>query len=323
MKKTIAGRVLLAVMLAFSYVAVDAQDYPSRLIKIVVPTAPGGSVDRVARIVAQKLQEKWDKTITVENRAGASGNIGAEVVFRAMPDGYTLMVATPGPLINNKILFGKLAYDPDAFVPISAIAEAPQVLVVHPRVGVDSLEKLIALAQARPDTLNFASAGTGTTPHLTAELFKFMAAVKIVHVPFKGNAPALANLVGGQVDLLFDSISTSLPHIRAGSTRALGVSSAKRHRSLPTIPAISELLSGFHATTWYGMVAPPGTSSAIANKLSATIAELLKQPDVAKRLLDIDIDAIGSTPGEMAQFMSREREVWGKVIRAAGITSAE
>lgn len=321
MRKMISSGATLAVMLASFHPAAYAQDYPNRLIKIVVPTAPGGSVDRVARIVARKLQDKWDKPIAVENRAGASGNIGAELVFRSTPDGYTLMVATPGPLINNKTLFAKLAYDPDAFAHVSVIAEAPQVLIAHPNAGVDSLEKLIALAKARPDALNYASAGNGTTPHLTMELFKFRAALKIVHVPFKGNAPALTNLVGGQVHLLFDSISTSLPHIRAGAARALAVSSANRHRSLPSVPAISEVLPGFLATTWYGMVAPPGTSTAIATKLSAAIAEALKQPDVAKRLLDIDIEPIGSTPAEMAQFMRRESEVWGKVIRTAGITS--
>ncbi len=314
-------QLLLAVALAFFHVTACAQDYPGKLIRIIVPTAPAGGVDTVARIIAQKLQDKWGVSITVENRAGASGAIGAEFVFRAAPDGYTLLVGTPGALVTNKLLFTKLAYDSDAFAPVSVIAEGPQVLVAHAKVGVDSLPKLITLAKANPGRLNYGSAGNGTVPHLAMELLKATAGVQIVHVPFKGNAPALANLLAGQVDMMIDAIGTTLGGVRAGTLRALAVTSAKRHPGLPGVPTVSEVLPGFLAVVWYGMVAPPGTPPAITGKLSAAVAEALKQPDAAKRLHDMNIDPVGNTPAEMAAFLRRESEVWGTIIRTAGITS--
>jgi len=315
------GRMLLAAALAFS-LAAHAQDYPSKPIKIIVPTAPGAVTDTLARTVAEKLREKWDQPVIVENRAGAAGNIGAEAVSRAAPDGYTLLFAAQPTLVVNKSLYAKLAYDPDAFVPISVIAAATIVLVVHPKVAADSVQQLIALAKAHPDRLNYASAGSGSTQHLTAELFKSMAGVKIIHVPYKGNPAAVADLLGGQVDMMFAEISTALPHIRTGRLRALAMANERRSPVLPDIPALSEVLPGFVVAPWWGMVAPPRTPAAIADRLSTAVTEVLRQPDVAKRLLDMgSIEAIGSTPAAMALFMKQESARWGNLIRAIGATA--
>lgn len=318
MKWSAIGRMLLGAALVFSASA-RTQDYPSRPIKVIVPTAPGAVSDNLARIVAEKLREKWDQPVIVENRAGAAGNIGAEAVSRAAPDGYTLLFAVQPTLVVNKSLYAKLGYDPDAFVPISVVAAATIVLVVHPTVAADSVQQLIVLAKANPDRLNYASAGSGSTQHLTAELFKSRTGVKIIHVPYKGNPAAVVDLLGGRVDMMFAEISTALPHIRTGKLRAIAIANAKRSPVLPDIPAISEVLPGFAVAPWWGMVAPPKTPSAIAEKVSAAVAEGLRQPDVAKRLFDMgSIEAIGNSPTEMALFMKQERERYSNLIRAIG-----
>ncbi len=324
-KTTGLARAIAPMAVGFALVAsgpaLYAQEYPDKAVRIIVPTAPGGGMDRVARIVSEKLQEKWGKPFTVENRAGAGGNLGGEQVYRAAPDGYTLMISATGPLINNKNLYAKLSYDSDRFVPISLIAESPQALAVYSKVEAGSIQQLITLAKERPDKLNYGTPGNGTTPHLSSELFKSMAGVKIVHVPFKGSPPAFAALLGGQVDVLFDAIGTMLPHIKAGTIRPLAVSGAKRHSSLPDIPALNEILPGYIALTWYGMAGPPELPTAIVTKVSTTIAEIVRQPEVAKRMREISTEPIGSTPAEFAQFMKRERDVWGKVIRENNIAA--
>ncbi|MDB5726915.1 MAG: hypothetical protein JWR25_413 [Noviherbaspirillum sp.] len=315
--RQILAYVLLAAAMTLSLNA-NAQDYPSKQIKLIVPFQPGGGNDRVARIVAEKLRAKWGQPVIIENRAGAGGNIGSDVVFNAAPDGYTLLLTAPGPLVINKSLYAKFPFDPEAFVPVSVIATSYAVLTVHPKVPADSVRQLINYAKTHPGQLNFASSGAGATTHLGAELFKSMAAIDMVHIPYKGTGPALADLVSGQVDLMFMEISSVLPHIRAGKLRALGVGSDKRNPVLPDVPPVSEVLPGFVSQVWYGMVAPPKTPAAIANKLSSAIAEILKHPDVAKQLQDNSIDAIGNTPAEMTQFMKQERERWGNLIRATG-----
>ena len=317
MKTILVGRILLAAALAF-VPPVLAQDYPSKPIRIIVPYSPGGGADILARMLAGKLQEKWGQAAIVDNRAGAGGNLGAEAVFVAPPDGYTLLLTAQGPLVVNKSLYAKLTYDPDAFTPVSLVVVAYSVLLAHPKVAASSMQELIAFAKANPDRLNYASQGIGTAAHLTAELFKSMAGVKIVHVPYKGSGPALADLVAGQVDIMFGELAAANQYIRSGRLRALAVSSQKRNRSLPDIPTVSEVLPGFVVTSWWAIVAPPGTPSTIANRISNGIAEALKQPDVAKRLVDMSMEETGSTPGELAQFMREERERWGKVIRASG-----
>ena len=317
MRRIMFDRILLGAALAFA-VGVHAQDYPVRPIKIVVPNPPGGGNDFAARIVAERFREKWGQPVLVENRAGASGRIGAEAVAAAAPDGYTLLVAAPASLVINKSLYAKLAYDPDAFVPVSVILAGPGVLVVHPGVAATSVQQLIAYAKTNPDKLTYASQGNGTIAHLAGALFQSMTGARILHVPYKGSGPAVADLLGGQVNMMFSELSTALPRIRAGKLRALAAGGEKRNPLLPEVPALTEVLPGFVFAYWIGMVAPAGTPSAIANRLSAEIAEGLRQPDVAKRLLDTNLDAVASTPAEMASFMKRESERWGNVIRLTG-----
>lgn len=314
------GRILFAAALALALVLpVHAQDYPGNPIKIVVPSAPGATTDALARIIADQLQKKWGQPVIVDNRAGAAGNIGAEYAIKANPDGYTLLFSYPAPLVVNKSLYANLSHDPDAFVPVSLVGTAPLVLAVHPKLPANSVQELIAFAKANPNRLNYASQGKGTTGHLAAELFNSMAGVKIVHVPYKSSAPAQTDLLSGQVDMMLVELSSVLQYISAGKLRALAVGSEKRNPFLPDVPAMSEVLPGFVALTWFGMVAPPRTPSAIVNKLSAAIVETIRQPDVAKRLHGLTLNAIGSTPEEMALFMRQERERWANVIRFAGV----
>ncbi len=317
MRKLFSAAAVFASALAFSP-AVLAEDYPGKPIRIIVPIASGASFDTASRLVADKLREKWGQPAVVENRAGASHNIGAEFVFKAAPDGYTLLFAPPPSLVINKSLFAKLPYDPDLFVPVSVVLSTYNMLVVNPKVTAASVQQLIDFAKANPARLNYASSGSGTTPHLAAELFNTMAGVKTVHVPYKGTSPAIMDLMGGQVDIMFADIGLAGPYIRSGKLRVLAVASQKRSATMPDIPAMSETLPGFLSVIWLGVVAPPGTPSAIAHQVSTAISEILKQPDISKRLLDMSFDALGSTPEEMAQFMSQERERWGRVIRASG-----
>jgi tripartite-type tricarboxylate transporter receptor subunit TctC len=313
------GRALVAASLAFSFSA-HAQDYPSKLIRIVVP-GPGGSPnDLMARTMAEKMRVKWGQPVIVENKVGAAGNVGAEYVSKASPDGYTLLFTPPPPLVINKTLYSKLTYDPEAFVPISVVATSPNALVVHPGVAAESVQQFIAYAKANPGKLNYSSAGNGTTPHLTAEMFQSMAGVNIVHVPHKGYPASILGVLGGQVDMMFVELGSVLPNVRSGKLRLLAVASEKRNPFVPTVPAMSELLPGFVAITWYGMVAPPGTPAAIAAKLSAAISEGLKQPDVVKQLQDLSVEPMGSTPAEMAKFIAQEAKRWGGVIRSTGAT---
>ena len=321
-RKIMLGRTLLAGAMAFALsVQAQEQDYPGSPIKIVVPAAPGATTDTLARIIAGELQRKWGRPAIVDNRAGAAGNIGAEYAIKANPDGYTLLFSYPAPLVVNKSLYPKLAHDPDAFGPVSLVGTAPLVLAMHPNGVANSVQQLIAFARAHPNRLNYASQGNGTTGHLAAEMFKSLAGVMIVHVPYKSSAPAQTALLSGQVDMMFVELSSVLPQLSASKLRALAVGGERRSPLLPEIPAMSEVLPGFVALTWFGMVAPPGTPAAIVNKLSAAIAQTLQQPDVAKRLLGMSVDAIGSTPAEMALFLRQERERWDKVIRATGATA--
>jgi len=297
-----------------------AQDYPTRPIKIIVPYPAGGSADLLPRIFAEKLGAKWGQPVVVENRPGAGGNIGAEFAYKAEPDGYTLFATAPGPLIVNQNLYRKLAFDPSQFVPVSVMAAIPNVLLVNPKVPAKSVEELIAYAAANPDKLNYGSQGNGTTSHLTAELFKSTAGgLKITHVPYKGSAPAMAALLAGEIDLMFDNLGVTLQHAKSGRLRALAVCSEKRVASLPEVPAMSEILSGFTSVAWFGIVAPPKTPAPIAEKLSAAVAEAIRHPDVAKRLAALSAEPIGNTPAEMAAFMRRDGERWKSVIEAAQV----
>jgi tripartite-type tricarboxylate transporter receptor subunit TctC len=245
--------------------------------------------------------------------------MGAEMVFKAEPDGHTLLVTPPPPLVINQALYSSLAYDPQAFAPVSVIAAIPTVLAVHPKVQANDLQGLIAFAKANPERINYASQGSGTTGHLTAELFASMTGIKMVHVPYKGSSPAMTDLLGGRVDMFFVPLASSLPHIRAGQLRALAVASEKRSAFLPDVPALSETLPGFLSIAWFAVVAPPKTPPEITNKISAAIAEMLRQPAIAKRLVEMNAEAVGNTPAEMSRFLKEETERWGSVVRSARV----
>jgi tripartite-type tricarboxylate transporter receptor subunit TctC len=316
------SRALLAlVFVGFLSTPAFAQDYPVKPVKFVVPYAPGGTGDLLARIFAEKMQARLGQPFIVENRAGANGNIGMESVSRAPGDGYTVLFTPSEPLVINRTLYAPLSFDADGFVPISVLASTPLVLLVHPKVGVDNVAQLIAFAKANPERLNYSSQGKGSTAHLTAELFGSMAGVKLVHIPYQGGGPALAALLAGQVDMMFVVLSSALPHIRTGKVKVLAVGSEQRNAALPEVPAMSSILPGFASSNWFGMVAPAGTPQAIAARLSAVGLEILKQPDVAKRLFDLSLDTIGSAPVDMGLSLKQDTERWARVIRITGAAS--
>jgi tripartite-type tricarboxylate transporter receptor subunit TctC len=307
-------------LLAGSPGAVAQDAYPARPIRIVVPFPAGGTADLLPRIVGERLTARFGQPVLVENRPGAAGNIGAEAVFKADADGYTLLATPPSPLAINQSLYTKLAFDPAAFVPVGVIAAVPNALLAHPKVTAATVPELIAHARANPDKLNYASQGSGTTSHLTAELFKSMANVRITHVPYKGSAPALTDLLGGQVELMFDNLGASMQHVRAGKLKAIAVGSPRRVAALPAVPTVAESgLPGFQAVTWFGVVAPPKTPGDIAARLSAGIAEALKHPEVTRRLSELTAEPVGSSPAEMAGFLKEEVERWRRVIVGAGV----
>jgi tripartite-type tricarboxylate transporter receptor subunit TctC len=301
--------------------AQDPASYPGRPIRIIVPFPAGGAADALPRIVAEKLSSKWGQPVIVENRAGASGSIGAEAVFKAEPDGYTLLSTPPAPLVINPTLYPKLAYDPAQFVPVTVMAAIPSVLLVNPdKVPARTLPEFVALVRANPDRFNYASQGTTTVSFLTTEMFKAAAGgLKITQVPYKGTAPGLAALLAGEVDIMFDNLGVTVPQIRAGKLRALAVASEKRVTALPDVPAMAEFYPGFLSIAWFCVAAPPKTPAPIAEKLSAAIREALKSPDVEKRLANLSAEPIASTPAGMAAIMKEDTERWREVIRAAGV----
>jgi tripartite-type tricarboxylate transporter receptor subunit TctC len=298
-----------------------AQDYPTKPISIIVPLSAGGGTDLLARVLAAKLHEKFGQPVTVENRPGAAGNIGADAVFRAAPDGYTLMFTQPAPLAVNKALYGKLTFDPEQFVPIALVSHQDIMLAVNPNVPAHNLQELIAYAKANPGKLNFGSSGAGSAPHLAAELFCAMAGIKMVHVPYKGSSGSMTATLGGQIDLTFFAFSSALRHVKAGKLRAIGVGGTKRNALLPEVPSISEVLPGYSATSWTALVATPGTPAAVAQKLSQAVSEIVKMPDVQKRLIDAGDESFDMTPAQMTAFLHEESERWGKLIKTVGITA--
>jgi tripartite-type tricarboxylate transporter receptor subunit TctC len=296
-----------------------AQDYPSRPVKIIVPFPAGGSADVIPRIVGEWLSRKWGQPVVIENRPGAAGNIGAELAYKAEPDGYTLLSAPPPPLVINHNLYPKLGYDPTEFVPIVIMGRVPNALVVNPRFPPNDVAGVIAYAKSNPGKFTSANQGNGSTSHLTSELFQLMAGVKFQHVPYRGSAPALTDLVGGSVDIMFDNLGVSLPLVKSGQLKLLAVATPKRMAALPDVPTIAETLPGFESAAWFGIVAPPKTPQAIADKINADVNEALRQSDIAQRLGQLSAEPIGGTPQATAAYMREEIERWRKVIKAANV----
>ena len=294
--------------------------YPVKPVRLVVGFAPGGGTDATARTISVKLGPELGQQIIVDNRPGAAGNIGSELVARAAPDGYTLEMGTVGTHAINPSLYAKMPYDHvKDFVPIVLVAGVPNVLVVNPAVPVNSVQELIAYARANPGKLNFASSGSGTSIHLSGELFKTMTGVQMTHVPYKGSAPALTDLMGGQVQLMFDNLPSSLAFIKAGKLKALAVTSATRAAALPDVPTIAESgVPGFEASSWFGIVAPAGTPREVVNKVNAEINKWLASPEAKEKLASQGAIAAGGSPEDFAKHIAAETAKWAAVIKASG-----
>jgi tripartite-type tricarboxylate transporter receptor subunit TctC len=310
---------IVALCCASTNLASAQADYPSRPIKIVVPVSAGGAPDVVARILAEKLSEKFRQPVIVENHPGAAERIGAEYVAKAVPDGYTILATPPGTLVIAPHLFSKLPYDAAAFVPISILTKGHLVLVARPNIAAGTVQELVTLAKASPGKLTYASPGVGTPPHLTGEMFKAATHIQTTHVPYKGLAPAVTDLLAGHVDFMFDNLGNSFAHIKAKRLKALGIASDARLSELPNVPTIAESYPSVSSTSWFGVVAPPNTPPEIADRLSRVISEALKLPEVTAKLRAMSFTSVGSSPAEVATFLKQESERWRSVILAAGI----
>ena len=308
-------RTLLLALISLACAPALAQAFPTKPIQVIVPLAPGGGTDLLARVIADKLREKFGQPVTVENRSGAAGNIGADYVFKAAPDGHTLLFTQPAPLVVNKALYGKLTFEPEQFVPVAIVSLHDIMLAVNPKVPAGNLQELIGYAKANPGKLNFGSSGAGSAPHLAAELFGSMAGVKMVHVPYKGSGESQAATLAGHVDLTFFAFSTALRHTKAGKLRAIAVGGAKRNPQAPDVPSIAEALPGYSAASWTAFVAPPNTPAPVVQTLAGAIADIVKLPDVHKRLVDAGDEPADMTPAQMATFLREERQRWSTLIK--------
>ena len=297
-----------------------AQTYPAKTVRIVAPFPPGGGTDLFARAIAQRLSAAYGQQFVVDNRSGAGGMIGSDLVAKAPPDGYTLLITSSSTHSISPHLARKPLYDPlRDFSPIALIASAPNILVVHPSLPARNVKDLVALARSKPGELNYGSNGTGTLSHLTGELFNLRAGVKLTHVPYKGGPPALIDLVAGQVAALFTAVPTASPHMRAGRLRAIAVTSEKRMAALPALPAVAETLPGFESSQWWGFFAPAGASTELVVRLNADTEKILHDADVRARLTAEGADVAGGLPADFAAFMKNDYEKWRKVVAAAGI----
>jgi len=309
---------------ALCVTAASAQDaaanYPNRPIHIIVCVPAGGGVDTVTRIVANGLQGKLGQPVVVENKAGAAGNIGADAVFTAEPDGYTLLAAQPSPLTVNPLLYKNMSFDPTQFEPVAIMTTVANVLLVRPDFPAKTAQEFIAYAKANPGKINYASQGIGTTSHLTAALFEKLTGTKMVHVPFKGTAPALNALIGSHVDMIFMELASAIKLHQSGKARILAVATSARIPNLPDIPTLNEAgVKGFESGTWNAIAAPPKTPPAIVAKLNTAINDVLKSPDVQAKFAKINLHAAGGTPAEAKAFIVKETQVWGEVIKEAHV----
>ncbi len=298
--------------------AARADTYPSRTVRVIVPYTPGGSTDITARIVGDKMSTELGQRLLIDNRPGAGGNLGMDLAAHARPDGYTLAIATTAHAINMT-LFTNMMFDTlKSFAPVALLTENPLMLVVNPALPVKTLPELIALAKQKPGGLHYASSGNGQSTHLAGELFCSMAGIRMVHVPYRGSAPAIQDVIAGQVDMIFDTSQSALPHAQDGGVRALGVTSLQRMPTLPATPAIADTLPGYEAIAWNGLVAPAGTDTAIVDGLNASVVRALAEPDVIKRFADLGATCRATSPAEFAAYMANEIDKWGKVVKVSG-----
>lgn len=299
----------------------DATNYPSQTIKIIVPFPAGGTADTLPRIVAEKLRQKWNQSVIIENRSGAGGNIGAEVVASSPPDGYTLLASPPGPIAINETLYKKLSFRPSELKPITVLGTAPNVLDVRPDFPAKTVQALVDYAKANPGKVSFASQGNGSTSHLTAILFEKLTGTRMVHIPYRGTSPALQDIMGNTVDLFFDNLGSSMSLHLGGKLRILGVCDAERASSLPDVPTVREAgVPDFASVTWLALVAPKGTPDAILAKLNSAVTEILREPDIQAQFLKLGVQPAPMDIPATARFLDEERARWGDIIRSAGVT---
>jgi tripartite-type tricarboxylate transporter receptor subunit TctC len=318
-----AYRAIAATALAAALPAARAQAFPSRPVRLVCPFPPGGAVDIASRAIAAELSKTLGQPVNVDNRPGAGGNIGGTEVARAAPDGHTLLMTTSGIQAINPALYAKMPFDPNKdLTPVVALVSLANVLVVHPSVKANSVQELIALARAQPKALNCASSGSGTSIHMSLEMFKQLTRTEIQHVPYKGSAPAITDLLGGQVQLMFDNIPSSLPHIRAGKLRALATTGAKRDPALPDLPTIAEAgVAGYESNVWFGLAAPAGTPRDVVQRIAAEAIKGTQSPDFVKRMTELGYVILGNGPDQMAEMLRVEVARWGPVVKASGATA--
>ncbi len=319
-RSKLAGAMALAALASLAPQTAFAQAFPTKPVRLVVPFPPGGAVDISARLIGGELTKLLPQPVVIENRPGAGGNVAAELVARAAPDGYTLMMTTSGIHAINPALYAKLPFDAiKDFTPVSVVVSLINVIVVHPSVPVKSVTELIAAAKAAPGKLAYASSGSGTTIHLSAELFKSMAGINVLHVPYKGSAPAVTDLLAGQVNLMFDNIPSALPHVRAGKLRALAVTGNARSPLMPDLPTVSEAgLPGYESSVWFGIVGPANMAAPALQRLSSDTMKAVANPEFRARLLAQGYDPVGNTPEQMAQMIRDDVPKWGKVVRDSG-----
>ena len=318
--RALIGLLIAAAGAAWSLPGRAQEDYPVRTVKIVVPAAPGSTTDTLARIVAEELARKWAKPAIVENIPGGAMNIGASNVARSAPDGYTLMIAPPSPLSFNHLIYRDPGYDPAGFVPISLLAKIPNVLVVRNGLAASTLNELISYGKANPGKLSYASQGVGSTAHLSAAQLEVRTGIKMLHVPYRGAQPALTDVVAGHVDMFFDTLATAVPLYRANKVKLLGVADLKRAGVVPDVPTLSEAgLPGFRSITWFGLVAPPASPAALAEKINRDVVAVLHGNDVVGMLHKISLEPGATTPAETAKFFADEATLWTSVIKEAGI----
>lgn len=298
-----------------------AQNFPAKPVRIVVPFPPGGTSDATARLIAQRLTERWKQNVLVDNRGGAGGNIAAEHVARSAADGYTLLMGTHGTQAINVSLFAKLPYDPVRdFAPVTLAITVPNLFLAHPSLPVRSMKELVTLAKARPGEINFASAGYGTMPHMAGELFNLMAGVKMIPILYKGSGPAITEVLGGLVPLMIESLLTTLPHVKSGKLRALAITSAQRNHAVADIATVAESgFAGYEGITWVGLVVPAATPHDVVGLLNTEIARILQSPEMKERLAAMGATPGGGSPEQFASYIRSETEKWAKVVKAANL----